>query len=183
MKKNKNLTGFTLIELLVAMAIIGILATLATAAFSYAKNRARTAKAQNDISQISKAMEMLANDTGYWPGHQTVSQTASQAGNTNGNEICSDGCTFGLSAGESGLSADDTGNPYVNWDGPYIDPLPTDPWGHGYFFDTDYQVTAGNEPCNGAGGCAEAAVVGSYGADGIGNNQYNGDDIIKVLYK
>lgn len=179
----ENLTGFTLIELLVVIAIIGVLATLATAAFSYAKNRAKIVKAQNDVAQIEKAINMLANDVGYWPGHQDMGKTATQAGNTNNNEICADGCAYGLGAGESGIVANDTGDSYVNWGGPYMTPMPADPWGHEYFFDTDYQVTAADEPCNGAGGCVEAVVVGSYGEDGIGNNQYNGDDVIKVMYK
>lgn len=179
----KNVTGFTLIELLVTIAIIGVLSTLAVAAFNYAKGRARIVAAQHDVAEIEKAVNMLANDTGYWPGHQDVGKTATQAGNTNNNEICGDGCGYGLAAGEAGLNVDDSGDPYVNWGGPYMDPVPVDPWGQEYFFDTDYQVTGANLPCDGGGGCVEAAVIGSYGPDAAGNNQYNGDDIIKVLIK
>jgi len=47
--QKKSLKGFTLIELLVVIAIIGVLATMSTAAVNIAKNKARIAKAQNDI--------------------------------------------------------------------------------------------------------------------------------------
>jgi prepilin-type N-terminal cleavage/methylation domain-containing protein len=167
--------GFTVIELLVVIAIIGLLATLAVAAMNYAKNYAKKTKAQHDLAQIEKTISMLANDTGTWPGHQNINYV-----NTgNGNEICSDGCTYGLTDPRSGLLSTD--GSYINWAGPYFDQLPADPWGRQYFFDTDYRIRLDSTPCAGGGSCIDAAVVGSYGADGSGNNLYNADDIIKIL--
>lgn len=172
-----KLSGFTLVELLVTIAIIGILATLGSAAYSYAKNQAKTAKAQHDEAIIYEAITMLANDSGFWPNHQAINQINSGSD----NEICADGCLYKLTSPESGIVNTD-GN-FPNWGGSYMNEIPLDPWGREYFFDTDYKVSAAQEPCNGGGGCVDAVVVGSYGPDGTGNNIYNADDVIKIIFK
>ena len=177
MRKRNNQNAFTLVELLVVIGIIGLLAAMATVAVKIAQQKARMAKAQSDIDEIYKAISAMANDTNTWPGHQTIGQVNSGSG----NEICADGCAFGLSESQAGIVA--TNGSYSGWNGPYMHQIPTDPWGNEYFFDTDYQVTVDGEPCNGGVGCINVVVVGSYGPDGIGNEQYNGDDIIKIVAK
>ncbi|MCU0679565.1 MAG: prepilin-type N-terminal cleavage/methylation domain-containing protein [Planctomycetes bacterium] len=176
----KDRKGFTLIELLVVIAIIGVLATLAIVSVNYARARAKTAKAQQEINEIFTAMEMLSIDANLWPGQQPINTVGSGAN----NEICAvaQGCVYGLSDARAGLTATD-GN-YPNWSGPYIYSISLDSWNNEYFFDTDYSVDVDGQPCGcGGGGCVNAAVVGSFGPDGIGNNQYNCDDIIKILVK
>lgn len=56
-------TGFTLIELLIVIAIIGLLATVAVAAVSGARAKARDEKRVTDLKQIQKALELS-----YEPG-------------------------------------------------------------------------------------------------------------------
>lgn len=168
--------GFTLIELLVTIAIIGVLATLGVTAFGSARDSAKEKGALHEVKLIYDAINMLANDTGKWPGQQQVDKIG--AGGS--NEICFDGCSYGLSDAKAGIIATD-GN-YPAWAGPYRDEIPLDPWGHEYFFDTDYQVL-NNEPCAGRGGCANAAVIGSYGPNGQGNNDYDSDDIIRIVVR
>ena len=169
--------GFTLIELLVTIAIIGLLSTLAVIAVNAARFKAKVAVVQNDTDVIYKAITMLANDTGLWPGQQPIDVVSTGAN----NEICGDSCVFGLSDPQSGITGTD-GN-FPGWTGEYMMKIKLDPWGNEYFFDTDYQVTVNDEPCNGGGACVNAVVVGSYGSDGLGNNLYNSDDIIKVITK
>jgi hypothetical protein len=53
--------------------------------------------------------------------------------------------------------------------------IPLDPWGHPYFFDTDYDI----DP---SGGVTNAAVIGSFGPNGVGQNVYDSDNIyIKLV--
>lgn len=175
----KKSRGFTLVELLVVIAIIALLTTLAAVAVRYARAQAKISKAEQAINQIYTAMSMLANDSNLWPGQQTVGAVA---GGGAGNEICGDGCAYGLGESEAGII--DTDGNYPGWQGPYMINMPLDPWDNEYFFDTDYSVDADNNPCGcGGGGCVDAAVVGSYGPDGTGNNSYNCDDIIKIIAK
>ncbi|NTU98475.1 prepilin-type N-terminal cleavage/methylation domain-containing protein [Candidatus Falkowbacteria bacterium] len=179
-KSVKTEEGFTLIELLVVIAIIGVLATLAQAAYNYARNQAKIVKAMSDADQIAKAITVLGNDTLVWPGGQAVDKV----GTTPGTEICSytpDNCTYGLSSDQTGLT--ETDGSYIGWSGPYMVAIPKDPWGNEYFFDTHYQIKLSGEPCDGDMTCVPAAVVGSYGPNGRGNKMYDNDDVIRILFK
>jgi prepilin-type N-terminal cleavage/methylation domain-containing protein len=173
--------GFTLIELLVVIAIIGVLATLSLVAFSTVRRKAQIAKVQSETETIRKAIEYLVNDSGEWPNHKSVEEVESGGSD---NELC-ETCTHKLSDPEGGLV--DTDDNYSGWNGPYISSIPKDPWGREYFFDTDYQITENDEPCNcpHAGACTDAVVIGSYGpnADSDPNNDYKCDEIIKILKK
>ncbi len=177
---NKN-KGFTLIELLVVISIIGILASIVLVSMSSAREEARIAKAQVEIEQISNAILRLEIDTNQWPAHQTPNTTCPGCAN---NELCDDGCTYKLSSEYAGLFLDDSSDPYPNWQGPYIQVIPLDPWGNEYFFDTDYDIDPGPDPVTER---EWVAVIGSYGPDGEGNNGYDdtpdtsGDDIIYIL--
>lgn len=60
--------GFTLIELLVVIAIIAILAVLIIVNLSSARNKANDAKIKGDLSQISKAAEIVLNNYNGFKG-------------------------------------------------------------------------------------------------------------------
>lgn len=166
-----------MIELLIVISIITIISLIAVTNYNVARRQSKIAKAQNDISSIALAIGILGIDTLVWPNHQLVEEVNSG----NANEICADGCTYSLSDSEVGIAATD--GTYDNWSGPYMVIVNADPWGNAYFFDTDYRVTQANLPCNGGMTCVDAVVVGSYGPDGVGNNQYNADDVIKIIKK
>ena len=63
----KREKGFTLIELLVVIAIIGVLSTIVLVSMGGARSKARDARRQSDMRQISTAQEMYydANNAVY----------------------------------------------------------------------------------------------------------------------
>ena len=63
----KKSNGFTLIELLVVVAIIGILASIVSAALIGSRAKGRDAKRISDVKAIQLALETYFNDNGYYP--------------------------------------------------------------------------------------------------------------------
>ena len=163
MQKRNVSKGFTLIEILVVIAIIGILASIVLVALNQSRQSARVAKARIELKGLRTAMVSLENDTNEWPGHKTIDDVET---GSSGNEM------WDLTVDEAGFMGTDGAFP--NWNGPYFENIPRDPWGNHYFFDTDYDV----DP---SGGATWASVVGSFGPNGVGQNLYDGDDVIELL--
>lgn len=162
--------GFTLIELLVVIAIIGILSSVVLASLNSARDRGEVANAEQQLINIRTAINVLSVDTGSWPDGKTLGVIEE---GVNGNEL------WNLNGAALGITATD--GSYQGWNGPYMSVVPRDPWGNEYFFDTDYQVDADGNPCDGAGSCTEVAAIGSFGPNGTGQNLYDEDDIILIL--
>ncbi len=119
------------------------------------KKQAHVTSAKADFKNVHLAVEALAADTEKRPGPSTVGQTADQ--------------------GIRDLATDDAGlisatNAFINWKGPYIQSIPQDPWGNNYFFDPDDYIDGNAVP-----------VVGSFGPNGQGQNDYDPDDVYRIL--
>lgn len=155
---NRKRSAFTLIELLVVIAIIGILSTLAVVSLNYARKAARIAVARHEVDAIMLALKELENDTGQWPLHQSVDKITIVGTNE----------AWDLNAPAVGITSTD-GN-FSNWRGPYMTSVPLDPWGNPYFYDSDYLIDGENK-----------VVIGSFGPNGVGQNLYDSDDIIRLL--
>jgi len=156
--------GFSLIEILVVIGVIGILVGIAIPAYYDYHEKAKTARVMEELKRIERAIIALATDTGEWPEHQAIGEI-----NDSGNEI------YDLNDKESGLVLPDTSPAFPNWNGPYIQSIPLDPWGHNYFLDTDYRI-----------GGVDHVVLGSFGpvsdATAIANkNKYKDTDIRLVI--
>jgi len=140
---------------MVVITIIGILAAIAIPQFSAYREKAKVAVATSELKEIQLVIELLACDTEKWPGPNEVGETADQE-------------VWDLNAANAGLVA--TGGAFPGWNGPYIASVPKDPWGTDYFFDPDYRI-----------GGVFYAVIGSFGPNGVGPNQYDSDNVIIKL--
>ncbi len=67
MFRQTKLTAFTLIELLIAVAIIGILASIAVPEFLTARTRANIARVEADFKVLADALEMYRVDRNDYP--------------------------------------------------------------------------------------------------------------------
>ena len=127
--------GFTLIEIMVVILIIGLLATIVVQNLRSATDKAKRVKAQADISQIKSALDRYYLDTGSYPtGDQGLAALAAPPG---------------------------SGNMPKDWEGPYIERIPPDPWGNLYLYQSD-----GN-----------AYILKSFGADGAEGGDGKNTDI------
>jgi general secretion pathway protein G len=99
--------GFTLVELLVVLAILGLLAAIATPQVLKHLSGAKTKTAALEVKNLSTALEMFRIDTGRFPTQQ------------------------------EGLEALVRPVPGVErWNGPYLQKptVPADPWGSPYLY-------------------------------------------------
>lgn len=147
--------GFTAIEITMVVAVVGLLASMGTYAVLRAVNSSRIANAEIELEMLSAATLQLAWDTGKMPNGQ-------YRNNLGSIEI------WDLTASGTGLM-DDTSD-WDDWKGPYYDGATVDPWGNNYFFDPDYYIDG-----------QVRVVVGSFGPNGQGRNQYDSDDIVVLL--
>ena len=107
MKKNEILkrnAGFTLIELMIVVIIIGILVAMVTPRFAGRTETARKKVTKADIEvNIPTALKLYELDNGVYPTTEE-----------------------GLDALRSAPSS------AVDWQGPYLEKKPRDPWGREY---------------------------------------------------
>ena len=134
-KRRRYASGFTLIELMVVILIIGLLATIVVQNLRSATDKAKRVKAQADIAQIKSGLDRYYLDAGSYP--------------------TSDQGLAALTAAPTG------GNVPHDWEGPYLEKIPPDPWGNAYFYQSD-----GN-----------TYVLKSFGADGVEGGEGKNADI------
>jgi prepilin-type N-terminal cleavage/methylation domain-containing protein len=70
--KNK---GFTLIELMITVAIIGILAAVATGKFSDLISKSKEGRVKNYLGTLRSAISVYYSDTSSYPGELTTALT------------------------------------------------------------------------------------------------------------
>ena len=135
MKRLRKSRGFTLIELMVVLVIIGVLAALIVPNMLDRADDARVTAARTDVNNLMQALKLYKLDNLRYP------------------------------SAEQGLQAlvvkPTVGVIPPNWR-PYLDKLPSDPWGHPYQFANP--------------GLKGEIDVYSFGADGVvGGEKTNAD--------
>ncbi|MAM70109.1 MAG: type II secretion system protein GspG [Gammaproteobacteria bacterium] len=106
MTKTKCMRGFTLIEIMVVVAVIALLGAMIGPTLFNKVQQAEEARVASDLRAIESALKFYRLDNYRYP-------TQSQ----------------GLEA----LMRSPDGNS-SNWNGPYLDSMPMDPWGQEYVY-------------------------------------------------
>jgi general secretion pathway protein G len=101
-----NSKGFSLIEILIGLGIMAILFSMSFYLIYSVLQKAKITTAKVQIAQIAHLLEMVKEDTGYYPVFLSdLTVTPPPSGQEKG------------------------------WDGPYSNlPIPLDPWGNPYFY-------------------------------------------------
>lgn len=169
MKKQFEQHGFTLIELLVVISIIGFLAAVVLGNLADSREQARETRALQDLKNIHTTMEIQFTQRGqYIHGRDTYCPPTSDP-------------IPGLPAGTPNERAITVANM------PQLPQDMIDPWGTPYWFDEDYQCTAGALGCGGvtdAGNDTSAIVSCGPNKDVTGSGdscRYDDDNIVYVF--
>lgn len=216
--KNTRQAGFSLFEVMIAVAIVAILAVAVGVPVARNLNQGKVARAQSDAQVIGNAILDFYKDVGQWPA-QTDLDPNPEAFRLVGNYELGRGdkgipsgtnTAVGSQAWKSFGSAStlteqlirnsvpgihplykESSNPQVTpgWNGPYLDQIPLDPWGHPFLVNIGYAlptvsgtVTAEND--------YHTVMVLSAGRDGVFNTSFDakaynekpgGDDIGFVI--
>ena len=99
--------GYTLMELLVVLAILGLLAAIATPMVLHYLDSAKVSTAKTEVSNIAASLDLFKYDVGRYPTQQEGLEA--------------------LVAAPEGVD---------NWNGPYLKKTTKliDPWGHAYIY-------------------------------------------------
>ena len=111
-EKKKKEAGFTLIEVVAAVAIIGLLATMAIPTFGRLSDRAKDTKLQNNLATLDQAIVLYNIDKGVVP--ETLDSLKNDYISENSELLDAKGAAFTYTPSEDGTKYVLKGNNSAN---------------------------------------------------------------------
>ncbi len=146
----KGKRGFTLIEMVVVLAVVAILAAILVPTIEKNIQDAKIARAKNEVQVVGAAMASFYKDLGIWPMYSDattspptavdflITANGTAGSDPNGYHWWS-GADNGYDTFENQLISNAPGytactapTQEMCWNGPYINEVKPDPWGHQY---------------------------------------------------
>ena len=156
---------------MVVVAIIAILFIAVAMVAQTSIRRARVGKAQADLNRIGKAVRQLEVDTEQSPFDAPLT-TCINASIV--NRLLNETTNSGILHNSSLI--------YNNWNGPYMESIPNDPWGQPYKFSARYSCLNTTRGCEDFVSPTNVRAIFSMGSDKLSNNPSNRiDDVVLVL--
>jgi len=142
----KGKKGFTLIEMVVVLAVVAILAAILVPSIEKNIQDAKIARAKNEVQVLGAAMASFYKDVGIWPMYSVFATTAADYLTSANGSAGTDPNTYEWWSGAT--TYDTFENQLISnspvytactaptqemcWNGPYINEVKPDPWGHEY---------------------------------------------------
>lgn len=153
-------------ELLVIIALFILGGILIRFRVDQIKIQNKQEEAQTDLKEIKKGIEELYEDTGVGPGHVSRQPCVRYP------EMFLDDCSAGLTCTDGGFS---------NWNGPYLEEIPKDPWENRYYFDADYVCQKETSGCGSVPNTTKVRAILSGGPDG--NFETTENNVVNIICK
>ena len=153
-------------ELLVVIALLVLGGILVKFHFDRVEERNKRTEAQSDLKQIAEAVDELYGDTNIDPGHVSRNPCVRYP------EMFLRDCRAGLLC---------TDGAFPNWNGPYLEDLPKDPWGGRYYFNADYLCVEEALGCEEVPNTTKVRAILSGGPDG--NFKTRSNNIVHIICK
>jgi prepilin-type N-terminal cleavage/methylation domain-containing protein len=142
--------GFTLIEVVIVIAVLAILAAVLVPVVGGNIRSARTARASADAKTLGEAIVRFRQDLGFWPLRDAAAAPVQELNGPGSFAQAADWLDWNVASKlDMVFHLVLNGNNYRNdaasraqglpcWNGPYVNQVNPDPWGHPFLANVTY---------------------------------------------